>query len=54
MNLDWMDEITWGIRWFVLGGIFMAYIANYNRDRIPIALLMLLASVLFNIVNNKK
>ena len=48
-----LEHLYSGVQGFALGGIIMAYIADYNRSQLPIALLFLGISFICRIAYKK-
>lgn len=44
-NINLKEHLYSALQGFGLGGIVMAYITNYNRSQLPIALLCLIFSI---------
>lgn len=49
-----ISHLYTGVQGFGLGAIAMAYVANYNRSQLPIALLCLGVSIVCRIKTQKK
>ena len=47
-----MKNLLTGLQGFGFGAIVMAYICNYNKDQLPVALVLLTFSVISRISEN--
>lgn len=51
MNIK--GNILSGLQGFGLGAILMAYVCNYNRSQLPVAVMCLVASVIFRVITKE-